>query len=75
MTKHIKIKVLTRLPNYLEKWHKEAQQVHGNRYYIEQGLELINGRVYNVQWINKHDTSLDKMFNNPLDQLESLNIR
>jgi len=49
----IKIKVLTRLPNYLEKWHKEARQVHGARYYIEQNLEIIDGRIYNVGWINK----------------------
>lgn len=75
MTKHIPIKVMTRLSR-----SSEIASLGDDFIEFEDGsLEAISDgcitRVYIVSWINKHDTSLDKTFNNPLDQLESLSIR
>lgn len=62
MTKHIPIKVLTRLPKHLEQMHKKKvmevvslgdRVIYAKKYSDKQQIEFIWGRVYNVGWINK----------------------
>lgn len=91
MTKHIPIKVMTRLSDNQVKYHLKNilklckvdnfividNNPISRKYCEDQQIQFTDGinNVYSVQWINKHDTSLDKTFNNQSDKLESLSIR
>jgi hypothetical protein len=74
--KNIPIKVLTRLSKFSEDSHMSIiVRIPFKEHLEAHSLEMHGKRLYEVTHINKHDASLDKMFDRPLDQLESLSIR